>query len=215
MSPRPAARACGTPSRRVVHLERASPRAWVPVAVLACNTTLDVFNEGLGPHHADRIKRTPHRAQGAPRAGRSSRIEPGARRPRQHCSSAHAAPLVERCRGGRAVNHTEGGCAGDTVRARPLQQQQCLHHHPAPSRPWTRPGRQLPLVHDAWLPSSAVCKRRDGRACGALGRPCTEGHGVGAGRLVSLHCVGCRAAAPTDGLTLVTVQPLCCKSRAP
>jgi hypothetical protein len=101
------------------------------------------------------------------------------------------------------------------VRARPLQQQQCLQHHPAPSRPWTRPGRQLPLVHDAWLPSSAVCKRRDGRACGAWGRPCTEGHGVGAGRLVSLHCVGCRAAAPTDGLALVTVQPLRCKSRAP
>ena len=213
MSPRPAARACGTPSRRAVHLERASRRAWVPVAVLACNTTLDVFNEGLGPHHADRIKRTPHRAQGAPRADRSSRIEPGdhdsiaAQRTQHRWSSAAVV--------GGLVNNTEGGCAGDTVRARPLQQQQCLHHHPAPSRPWTRPGRQLPLVHDAWLPSSAVCKCRDGRACGALGRPCTEGHGVGAGRLVSLHCVGCRAAAPTDGLALVTVQPLRCKSRAP
>lgn len=86
--------------------------------------------------------------------GRSSRIEPGARRPRQHCSSAHAAPLVERCRGGRAVTNTEGGCAGETVRARPLQQQKCLHHHPAPSHPWTRPGRQLPLVHGADCPAT-------------------------------------------------------------
>lgn len=215
MSPRPAARACGTPSRRAVHLERASWRAWVPVAVLACNTTLDVFNEGLGPHHADRIKRTPHRAQGAPRAGRSSRIEPGARRPRQHCSSAHAAPLVKRCRGGRA-------CKQHRRRVR-WRYRACTPPAAAtvpPPSPGTfssvdSPGRQLPLVHDAWLPSSAVCKRRDGRACGALGRPCTEGHGVGAGRLVSLHCVGCRAAAPTDGLALVTVQPLRCKSRAP